>query len=55
MPEEAKSMNEQLLAEIAEEWGTPVYVYDKSVMRKQYSSVATAICTHVKPTAICTS
>lgn len=35
-------MNEQLLAEIAEEWGTPVYVYDESVIREQYSGVATA-------------
>ncbi len=36
-------MKELLLADIAEEWGTPVYVYDESTMRDRYSSVATAI------------
>ena len=36
-------MDEQLLTEIAEECGTPVYVYDASVMREQYSGIATAV------------
>ena len=36
-------MNEQLLAEIAEEWGTPVYVYDGSTIKDRYLSIAAAI------------
>jgi len=36
-------MNEQLLTKIAEEWGTPIYVYDESAIRQKYSDVATAI------------